>query len=117
LEDDLVRIHDILEQVDSESIVIMNEIFSSTTTRDARFLGERILRALVAARAVGVCVTFVDELAKLDQAIVSMASTVDENDPAIRTFRIMRKAPDGKAYARALAVKHRLTREDLEARL
>lgn len=117
LEDDLVRMHAILEQVDHESIVIMNEIFSSTTTDDARYLGERILRSLTDAGAAGVCVTFIDDLAELDAAIVSMASTVDANDPAIRTFQIKRKVPDGRAYARSLAEKHRLTREALEARL
>ncbi|MGN8200381.1 MutS-related protein [Salinisphaera sp. RV14] len=117
LEDDLVRVHAILERVDRESIVIMNEIFSSTTTDDARYLGERILRSLIEAGAAGVCVTFIDDLATLDEAIVSMASTVDADDPAIRTFQIQRKAPDGRAYARSLAEKHRLTREALEARL
>lgn len=117
LEDDLVRMHAILERVDPESVVIMNEIFSSTTSDDARYLGERILRALIDSGAIGVCVTFIDDLATLDAALVSMASTVDADDPAIRTFQIKRKAPDGRAYARSLAEKHRLTREALEARL
>ena len=53
----------------------------------------------------------------MDPAVVSMASTVDPEDPAIRTFRVVRKPPDGKAFARALAAKHHLTRADLEARL
>lgn len=117
LEDDLVRIHAILQDVDAAGVVIMNEIFSSTTTDDARYLGERILRRLLAIGATGVCVTFIDDLALLGPAIVSMASTVDPADPAIRTFHVVRKPPDGKAYARALAAKHHLTRADLEARL
>lgn len=117
LEDDLVRIHAIIEQVDAHSIVIMNEIFSSTTTDDARWLGERILRQLLSRGSTGVCVTFIDDLARLDAAIVSMASTVDPGDPAIRTFKVVRQVPDGKAYAHALAAKHHLTREDLQARL
>lgn len=117
LEDDLVRIHAIIEHTNAASVVILNEIFSSTTTDDARFLGECILRKLLALGAVGVCVTFIDDLARLDPAIVSMASTVDARDPAIRTFKVVRKPPDGKAYARALAAKHHLAREDLEARI
>lgn len=117
LEDDLVRMHAILQQVRRDSVVIMNEIFSSTTTDDARWLGQRVLRQLLDLGALGVCVTFIDELARMDPAVVSMASTVDPEDPAIRTFRVVRKPPDGKAFARALAAKHHLTRADLEARL
>lgn len=117
LEDDLVRMHAILDMADDASLVIMNEIFSSTTSDDALYLGERMLRALLAAGATGVCVTFIDELAGLDEALVSMASTVDPRDPAVRTFRIERRPADGRAYARSLAEKHRLTREALEERL
>ncbi|CAM5788835.1 hypothetical protein CCAE64S_02261 [Castellaniella caeni] len=58
-----------------------------------------------------------DDLVRLDPAIVSMASTVDPQDPAIRTFKVLRQPPDGKAYAHALAAKHHLTRKDLEARI
>lgn len=118
LEDDLVRMHAILEHVDGASVVIMNEIFSSTTTDDARFLATRVLRQLLARSATAVCVSFLDDLVQVDaKAIVSMASTVNPDDPAIRTFRVLRKAPDGKAYAEALAAKHHLTPADLEARL
>lgn len=117
LEDDLVRMHAIITHSDANSVVIMNEVFSSTTTDDARYLGERVLRQLLALGTIGVFVTFIDDLAQLDPAIVSMASTVDPNDPAIRTFKVLRQPPDGKAYAHALAAKHHLTREDLEARL
>jgi DNA mismatch repair protein MutS len=46
LEDDLIRIGQILRAATGASIVILNETFASTTTRDARFLGTRLLTKL-----------------------------------------------------------------------
>jgi len=47
LQDDLMRIHHMLNQATSRSVVIMNEIFTSTTLQDAVFLSEKIIQRLV----------------------------------------------------------------------
>jgi hypothetical protein len=46
-----------------------------------------------------------------------MMTTVDEEDPAKRLFKIIRKPPDGLAYAMYLSRKHGLTYEQLSGRL
>lgn len=117
LMDDLVRIHRILNDATPDSLVILNEIFTSTTLEDAINLGGRILGRLTDLGVLCVCVTFVDELASLNEATVSMVSTVEANDPAKRTFKVVRKTADGLAYAMVLARKYRLTHDQLKERI
>jgi DNA mismatch repair protein MutS len=117
LHDDLFRLHETLAVASSDSIVILNEVFNSTSLKDAIFLSSEILKAVLDLDALCVCVTFVDELASLSTKIVSMASTVKPDDTAERTFNIVRKPPDGLAYALSIAEKHGLTYPQLQERL
>ena len=117
LEDDLVRTREILTQATSHSLILLNEIFSSTALEDAAYLGRRILEALSARDALGVCVTFLEELAALNEKTVSMVSAVSPEDPAVRTFKIVRRPPVGLAYALAVAEKYGLTYARLRERL
>jgi DNA mismatch repair protein MutS len=111
--DELIRIHDILQCATSCSVVVLNEIFTSTTLDDALRLSTHILGHVAERDLLAVCVTFIDELAGLGDYTVSMVAGVDPGDQTRRTLKIERRAADGRAYAAALAAKHQLTHEDL----
>jgi len=117
LQDDLVRIHATLSRATPRSVIIMNEIFNSTTLRDAIFLGTRIIERITEIGALCVCVTFVDELSVLNEHIVSAVSTIVPRQPAARTYKIVRKPADGLAYAMSIAEKYGLTRRQIRERI
>lgn len=113
LEDELVRFRGILQRSTRRTLVIINEVFSSTSLDDASFLARRTLGAVIEQGSLCVCVTFLDELSRLDEHTVSYVSQVDPDDVAKRTFRVERRAADGRAYAVSLAHSYGLDTEGI----
>jgi len=117
LEESLKRVYAMLREATSRSIIVMNEIFTSTTLQDALFLSRQVLNRVMALDSLCVCVTFVDELASMSEKVVSMVSTVTPGNPQLRTYKIARKPADGLAWAISIAEKHQLTYSQLKERL
>jgi DNA mismatch repair protein MutS len=117
LQDDLRRVHLILRQAASGSVIILNEIFTSTTPADAVYLSTKILQEITRLGALCLCVTFLDELASFSPDTVSMVSMVVPENPALRTFKIVQRPADGFAYAAAIAEKYGLTYDKVKARV
>lgn len=117
LQDDLVRIREILEHATSESIIILNEIFTSTSLKDATFLSKQVMEEMLQLDAFCVWVTFIDELTSYHEKIVSMVSTVLPDNPMVRTYKVLRQPADGLSFAIHIVRKYRLTYEQIKERI
>jgi DNA mismatch repair ATPase MutS len=117
LEDELIRLHESCCAMTSDSAIVLNEIFNSTSLEDQVFLSTNVLGRILATDAIGVCVTFIDSLTTLSDKTVSMVATVDPDDLAHRTFKIVRMQADGLAYALSLAEKRGVTYDQLRLRV
>jgi DNA mismatch repair protein MutS len=117
LQDDLLRIRKIMDAATPRSVVLINEIFASTTLNDAVALSRRVADRICALDALCVWITFIDEIASLNEKTVSMVSAVSPDQPERRTFKILRQPADGLAYALSLAAKYRLAHDQLVRRI
>ncbi len=116
LEDDLFRIKQIMKKSTEKSVIIVNEMLSSTTVKDALFIGYKILEMLREKGSFCIFVTFLDEFSKFDTA-VSFVAQVDADRPEVRTFKMHRKPALGMAYAKAIADKYGLRHDRIVERI
>ncbi len=117
LQEDLTRVHHILLSSTPKTLIILNEIFSSTSLQDAIFLSRQIIKRIDKLDAFCIWVTFIDELSQMSDKTVSLVSQVDTNDINKRTYKILPKKADGKAYAASIADKYHLNYEQIIKRI
>ncbi len=117
LEDDIKRVNKIIKNSNSKTLIILNEIFSSTSLDDAIYLSEEIAKRILSLNAYCVWVTFVDEVSNLNDKMVSYVAEVDLENSAKRRYEIVKKESNGLAYAQSIAKKYRLGYDDILKRI
>ena len=117
LEEDVLRLKGLLNRATKDSVFVVNEIYSSTTLKDALVLGGHMIDAITDKAGSAVVVTFMEELSEVGPQTVSMVSGVSDDGEQTRTYQIRRRKADGVAFARLLVEKYGLTREQLRRRI
>lgn len=112
------RLREIFSVVTSNSLILMDESFSSTGAYEASYIAAEVLAAI---SHVGCRCMFSTHLHQLASEIDSINEQAKQNGGVLidtlvagmetgqRSFKIIRKKPDGKSYARDIAEKYGIT--------
>ena len=120
LGEEAVRIKEIVSMTDSETLVLFNETFSTTSAKDGLYLSMDLLRILKERGAAVIFNTHIHELADTltemngwegESDVVSIVMEIINNK---NTFKIKRSAPDTSSYARNIAEKYGITYEQMK---
>ncbi len=120
------RLREIFDEATEYSLVLLDESLSSTGAYEATYIASEILVAFAVLRCRGIFCTHLHELAAMVGEInersaaeggVPVDTLVAAMEQGNRSFRIERKKPDGKSYARDIADKYGLSFDDLMKRV
>lgn len=117
LKEELTRLRQIMEQCTTNSLIIINELFATTTSHDAYTMGKLILDYLISLDCICLYVTHIYELTQISKKVVSIVAKVSSAKEAIRTYRIVRQPADGHAYANSIVEKYNLTFSQIKERI
>jgi len=125
LAEEAARLRHVFQRATANSLVLLNETFSSTSSGEAGYLGQDMLCGLRAIGARAIFATHLIELAERIEAIEGIVSgesklyslvagvnvnTAGEGSP---TYEITRGTPHGQSYAREIARRHGISLEQI----
>ncbi|MBO6207468.1 MAG: hypothetical protein J6O73_11065 [Lachnospiraceae bacterium] len=115
LKEELTRLAPMMESHKEGTFIIINELFTTAASYDAKIMGKRVLKHFIGLGCMGIYVTHIAELAAEQDGVVSLRAML--NDQKIQTYKIRRGQPDDTACAENLVSRYGLTYEQLKERL
>lgn len=123
LESECARLSEILKKVTKDSMIILDEAFSSTSGEEAGFIAGEVLTGLGVIGCRGLFVTHIHDLphkAKKfnsypnnQSKIDNLAAQMENKEDGTRSYKIFRTMPDGLSYASDIAKKYGLELESI----
>ena len=122
LGEECVRLREIFDACDAHSMILLDESLSSTGAYEAAFIASEVIASFAARGCRGIFSTHLHELAASiddinatvrDLSDVRIDTLVAGMEEGARSFRIVRRRPDGKSYARDIAAKYGLSFDSL----
>jgi len=121
------RLSKIFDKFTGNSMLLLNETFSSTHVLDGYYLGCDLLRFMMELNCIGVYVTHIYDLAYEADALNSkysagsrigtLSACVDKNQNNMRTYKILPAKPSGLSYSGDIVRKYGMSWTQLEERL
>ena len=117
LGEECVRFKEIFDNATSDSLVLLNESFSTTSFEEGYYIAVDAVRALSSKGARTIFNTHMHKLAeKASDLGRGVSSIVMLSDGGKRSFKVVEASPEGSSYARDIAEKYGVTYEMLTGR-
>lgn len=119
LGEECVRFKNIYSQSTSESLILLNETFSTTSFEEGFYIAKDSVKALLNKGANTIYNTHIHKLAadideiNRDAQSVKASSIVMKNNNGKRSFKLEIASPEGMSYAKDIAEKYGVTYEML----
>lgn len=119
LKEELQRLKPMIRLYSQNSFVILNELFTTATTYDAKIMAKKVMKHFIDNQCLGIYVTHIQELADetAQKGIQSMVAQVNESDPSLRTFKIIPKEAEGLGYSDSIVKKYGLGLKQVASRI
>lgn len=122
LKEELLRLKPMMQDRSGNqrnSFVILNELFTTATTYDARIMAQKVMEHFQNNGCLGIYVTHIQELAdeKKQPGVQSMVAQVDQEDSGRRTFLILPMEAQGLGYSDSIASKYELEYDQMTKRI